>query len=139
MSNFNYKIILIIIISSLFSFLFASPNKFSNNRLIKPDSLSFESDLLIETNIITDRWFAVDKGYHLIGSIMSTIGISNSCMQFADIKKEKSIQIGSGLTFALGLGKEFWDGHQKNNIFSWKDFSADILGILIGITLLQID
>ncbi len=139
MSNFNYKIVLIIILSSVSSFLFASPNRFSNSRLIKPDSLSLKNDLLIEANIITDRWFAVDKGYHLIGSIMSTIGISNSCMQFADIKKEKSIQIGAGLTFALGLGKEFWDGHQKNNIFSWKDVSVDMLGILVGITLLQID
>ena len=39
----------------------------------------------------------------------------------------------------LGLGKEFWDRNQKDNIFSWKDLSADVLGILIGITLLQID
>lgn len=139
MSGFNYKIISILILSSVSGFLFASPNKFSNNKLIKSDSLSIERDLLNEKNIITDRWFTVDKGYHLIGSIICTTGISNSCMQFADIKKEKSIQIGAGSTFALGLGKEFWDGRQKDNIFSWKDLSADILGILIGITLLQID
>jgi uncharacterized protein YfiM (DUF2279 family) len=139
MSGSDYKILLIIIILLISNFLFACSNKFSNNKLIKSDSLALECDLLSDTNILKDQWFAADKGYHLIGSIISTAGISNSCMQFADIKKEKSIRIGAGFTFMLGLGKEFWDRNQKDNIFSWKDLSADVLGILIGITLLQID
>ena len=121
------------------NFLFAFSKKFSNNKLIKTDSLSLECDLSTDKNILKDHWFTADKGYHLIGSIISTTGISNSCMQFADIKKEKSIRIGAGVTFVLGLGKELWDRQQKDNIFSWKDLSADVLGILIGITLLQID
>ncbi len=125
--------------SLVVNLLFASPNKFSHKKLINPDSLSTTNDLLIETNTIKDRWFSVDKGYHLIGSIISTTGISKSCMQFADIKKEKSIQIGVGLTFALGLSKEIWDGYKKNNFFSWRDLSADVLGILIGNILLQFD
>lgn len=119
--------------------LYASPAKFSNKQLIVTDSLSLNNDIINETNNNTDRWIAVDKGYHLIGSIISTTGISYSCMKFADIKKEKSIRIGIGFTFTLGLSKELWDGHKKNNIFSWKDLSVDILGILIGTTLLQID
>jgi uncharacterized protein YfiM (DUF2279 family) len=130
---------LVLILYFFCASLFALPVKFSNDRLYSCDSLSSKNSLVNETNTITDRWIAVDKGYHLIGSIISTTGISNSCMQFADIKKEKSIRIGVGFTFALGVGKEIWDGHKNNNIFSWKDLSADILGILIGTALLQID
>jgi len=120
-------------------FLNASPTRLLNVKHSNSDSVSANIINLTGANNKIDRWISADKGYHLIGSIISTTGISNSCIQFADIKKEKSIRIGAGLTFALGIGKEFWDGHQKNNIFSWKDLSADILGILIGTILLQID
>jgi uncharacterized protein YfiM (DUF2279 family) len=138
-SNSKFKIWLIIIVSFNVVSLSAFPATFYPDKLIQSDSVSVESSHLIETNFKTDRWIAVDKGYHLIGSILSTTGISNSCMQFADIKKEKSIRIGAGFTFALGLSKELWDGHKKDNIFSWKDLTADVLGILIGTALLQID
>jgi len=92
-----------------------------------------------ETNINTDRWISVDKGFHLVGSLISTIGMSKSCIRFAEIKQKKSIWIGAGLSFTFGLSKEIRDGYQPNNFFSWKDLSADIAGILIGVALLQID
>ena len=120
-------------------FISASQTKFSCEKLIIVDSLLSKSDADIETNINNDRWISVDKGYHLIGSLISTIGITNSCMQFADIRKDKSMQIGVSCTFTLGVGKELWDSRKKNNFFSWKDLSADVLGILIGIFLMQID
>jgi len=133
------KIILVLIMSYTTASVYAFPLKMYENLRAQQDSVSIESKPITETNIQLDRWISADKGYHLIGSLISTTGISRSCMQFADIKKEKSIWMGAGITFTLGLGKEFWDGHKKNNIFSWKDLSADILGILIGTVLLQID
>ena len=139
MLDSKFKILLILIATFTSVSVNALPAKFSNTLMVQPDSISVDNYREIETNISTDRWIAVDKGYHLIGSIISTTGISNSCMQFADIKKEKSIRMGAGITFALGLGKEFWDGHKNDNSFSWKDLSADILGIIIGTLLLQID
>ena len=139
MLDSKFKILLILIATFTAVSVNALPAKFSNTLMVQPDSISVDNNREIETNTRTDRWIAVDKGYHLIGSIISTTGISNSCMQFADIKKEKSIRMGAGITFALGLGKEFWDGHKNDNSFSWKDLSADILGIIIGTLLLQID
>ena len=139
MLDSKFKILLILIATFTSVSVNALPAKFSNTLMVQPDSISVDNYREIETNISTDRWIAVDKGYHLIGSIISTTGISNSCMQFVDIKKEKSIRMGAGITFALGLGKEFWDGHKNDNSFSWKDLSADILGIIIGTLLLQID
>ena len=135
----KFKILLILIATFTSVSVNALPAKFSNTLMVQPASISVDNYREIETNISTDRWIAVDKGYHLIGSIISTTGISNSCMQFVDIKKEKSIRMGAEITFALGLGKEFWDGHKNDNSFSWKDLSADILGIIIGTLLLQID
>jgi len=92
-----------------------------------------------DTTTHNDRWISVDKGYHLIGSIISTTGITNLNIRFAKIENDKSLFIGAGFTLSLGLGKEFWDGRQENNYFSWKDLTADILGILIGSLLMQVD
>ena len=89
--------------------------------------------------INSDKWLAMDKGYHLVGSIIASTGISNSCLRFAKIKKEKAVIIGAGFTFALGLSKEFYDSRHQNNFFSWKDLTADLVGILIGSLILQID
>jgi len=139
MSGYNNAVLAIIITLFFSNLLFASQSKFSCEKLLDSDSLSIKQNSILETNTKIDRWISVDKGYHLIGSIISTTGISNSCIRFAEIEKNKSIQIGVGFTFAFGLGKEFWDGYHKNNIFSWKDLTADVLGILIGAALLQID
>lgn len=119
--------------------LSANHTRFSSNKLIKLDSLSVKLNNDVETNIYNDRWISVDKGYHFVGSLISTTGITNSCIQFADIEKDKSLQIGVGFTFVLSVGKEMWDSRKRQNIFSWKDLSADLLGIIVGSILMQIE
>jgi uncharacterized protein YfiM (DUF2279 family) len=71
--------------------------------------------------------------------LICTTGIANSFIQFADIKKDKSVQFSAGLTFAIGVSKEIWDGQKKNNHFSWKDLSANVIGIIVGVILMQIE
>lgn len=133
------RILLYLGILSFRALLAAGPIDFRDIASTTQDSGFSEQDSLIVLHVKSDKWIAVDKGYHLVGSLICTTGISNSCLRFAKIKKERSIQIGAGFTITLGLGKEFWDGRHKNNIFSWKDLTADILGIIIGSALLQID
>ena len=139
MSVFNRAILVIMAIILLPIVLFSTPKNFTCDNLINSDSLWTEPKVLIETNLNQDRWISVDKGYHLIGSLISTTGISNSCMKFAEIKKDKSIYLGVGFTFTLGLSKELWDGQQNDNFFSWKDLTVNVLGILIGSILSQIE
>ena len=85
-----------------------------------------------------DPWFSPDKGSHFIGSLICTIGFAKSMQEFSNVKNDKSVYWGTGITFSLGLGKEIRDSFQPGNIFSYKDLAADCLGIGLGIMLLRV-
>ena len=87
----------------------------------------------------SDRWFGRDKGLHFVGSMISTVAVGKTSQIFFDQSKEQSLKIGVGFTFGLGLGKELWDSTKKNNKFSYKDLTADVLGILMGSILLNLE
>jgi uncharacterized protein YfiM (DUF2279 family) len=42
------------------------------------------------------------------------------------------------LSFSLGLGKEIYDHRKPSNRFSYKDLTADIVGIVIGVIIVSI-
>ena len=86
-----------------------------------------------------DSWIGRDKGLHLVGSMISTIAISKTSQTFFNNSHDQSLKLGIGVTFGLGLGKELWDSTKKNNKFSYKDLTADIVGILIGSVLLNLE
>jgi uncharacterized protein YfiM (DUF2279 family) len=46
--------------------------------------------------------------------------------------------IAAGAVFTFGLGKEIYDSHKPNNRFSWKDLTANVFGIVVGIILVSI-
>jgi len=82
---------------------------------------------------MVDAWFGTDKARHLIGSFILS-GLSQMSLQrYArrDIRSSKAI--GFGLSISVGLGKEIWDSSRKDNIFSYKDLTADILGSLLAV------
>jgi uncharacterized protein YfiM (DUF2279 family) len=85
---------------------------------------------------IEDRWFTPDKGYHVIGSMISTTFIGQVSIRGFDNSVTKSKAIGAGTTFVLGISKEIYDSSRPNNYFSWKDLTANGVGILIGIIIL---
>jgi uncharacterized protein YfiM (DUF2279 family) len=87
---------------------------------------------------ILDQWFSADKGYHIMGSLISTTLVGQISMNSFDNSTEKSQLIGAGSTFTLGLAKEVFDSKSPNNYFSWKDLTANSVGIIIGIILLGI-
>ena len=88
---------------------------------------------------VQDNWFSPDKGYHAMGSMISTTLIGQISLKGFDNSTQKSQIIGAGTTFTLGLAKELFDSRQPDNIFSWKDLTANGVGIIIGIILLGID
>ena len=88
---------------------------------------------------VEDNWFGPDKGYHIMGSMISTTLIGQISLKEFDNSTQKSQIIGAGTTFALGLAKEIFGSRQPYNIFSWKDLTANGVGIIIGIILLGAD
>jgi len=114
----------------------AAAEKFNSALLlsiVKPDTLQ------ILQKSSGDSWVGRDKGLHLIGSMISTIAISKTSQTFFNNSHDQSLKLGISITFGLGLGKELWDSTKKNNKFSYKDLAADIIGILIGSTLLNLE
>ena len=104
-------------------FLFALPK----------DSTIINSD---STKIIKykyDSWFNKDKAQHAIGSFFMT-GFSHKLL--SDLNKnsrQKNMTLAVSFSFSLGILKETLDSKNKNNIFSYKDLTADLLGISLAI------
>jgi uncharacterized protein YfiM (DUF2279 family) len=80
-----------------------------------------------------DRWISEDKAMHVIGSFVSTIFINQVSMRSYEQSRNRSNQISASFVFTLGLLKEMSDHRKKNNFFSWKDLTANILGITLAI------
>jgi len=79
-----------------------------------------------------DRWLAVDKGQHLLGSMIVTIGTSRAYQRFVHTNRDRARMVGVSFTFTLGAGKEIWDYFHPGHDASWKDLTADGLGIVLG-------
>jgi uncharacterized protein YfiM (DUF2279 family) len=107
----------------------------------KPETLRayFESFSRGEKKTTTDKWISPDKGYHLVGSMMSTVLIGQLSLNGFESTTEKSQVIGAGVTFSLGMVKEFYDARKPQNKFSWQDLAANGVGIILGIFILGID
>ena len=88
--------------------------------------------------IKSEPWFAIDKGQHLIGSFVSTLLIAKVNNSYFGVDKSNSKKIGIGITFSIGLAKETFDSQKSNNVFSWKDLMADVVGIVAAIAVLEI-
>ena len=114
----------------------AAAEKFNSALLLS----TVRSDTLqISQKSAGDSWVGRDKGLHLIGSMISTIALSKTSQTFFDKSRSQSLKLGISITFELGLRKELWDSTKKNNKFSYKDLTANIIGILIGSALLNLE
>ncbi len=85
-----------------------------------------------------DKWFTPDKGYHAMGSLISTTLVGQISINRFESSVENSKVIAAGTTFALGFAKEIYDSSKPQNHFSWKDLTANGVGILIGVILLGV-
>ena len=119
------KILLFLVLST--SLLFS--NTFKSAMLLS-DTLDSKID-------INDEWFSKDKGMHLAGSFISTGFVMMSGNRWLNLNKQKSKIVGISFTFSLALGKEIYDSRQENNHFSYKDLTADMLGIVLAIIIFR--
>ncbi len=79
-----------------------------------------------------DRWLAMDKFWHFSASF-ATVGAGYHLgANRLGLDHAPATGIALGGTFALGLTKEFHDLAGPSNLFSWKDLTADLLGIGTG-------
>lgn len=120
-------ILKILIVIVLFNEMLLAGNEFIKKGLIDGgDSLWQEIE-------IKDEWLGRDKGLHLAGSFISTGLIALSTNRFLNANREQSKNIAVSVTFSLSLSKEIYDNGQIDNHFSYKDLTADVLGIALAL------
>jgi uncharacterized protein YfiM (DUF2279 family) len=132
--SFKYFILI-----GILSIVLQSGNILYSNETPEALKSYFKSFGKEEKKDIDDQWFSADKGYHVLGSMISTTLIGQISSRGFDNSIEKSKAIGAGTTFTLGLAKEIHDSQKPKNYFSWKDLTANGVGIIVGIILLGIN
>lgn len=80
----------------------------------------------------TDKWFAWDKFHHFSYSLGIT-GLSYHIYhcQFGN-PNPGARYFSISITAFTGVGKEVYDKYCKKTVFSYKDLTADAVGIIIG-------
>ena len=120
----SLKILIIIV---LFCETLVAGNTFSKKKLME------DGDSLWQEIEIKDEWLGRDKGLHLAGSFISMGLMTLSTQRFFNTHKIQSKNIAVTITFSLSLSKEIYDSAQTDNHFSYKDLTADVLGIALAL------
>jgi uncharacterized protein YfiM (DUF2279 family) len=119
-------------------FLFLCSQHLSAGEQSKSLETYFKSFALGKEADKSGSWFSADKGYHIVGSMICTTFLGELSRRRFDITQQKAQVFGAGTTFSIGLAKEIYDSAKPNNIFSWKDLSANCVGIILGVFLLGV-
>jgi uncharacterized protein YfiM (DUF2279 family) len=82
-----------------------------------------------------DKYFAPDKAKHFLAGMISTIFIYKSVENH--MSENQGRYLAGGVTFSLGIAKEFYDKSRPENHFSWKDLLTDVVGIGVGFIILN--
>lgn len=93
----------------------------------------FNEEESCDTSKICDKWLAWDKVEHFGVSAYLFVISYKIYHDFYHNHKESSLYFSGGLTFGLGVGKEFYDKGRPKGKFSYKDLVADALGIGLGL------
>jgi len=79
-----------------------------------------------------DRWFARDKIEHYSFSVFCAAATAKVANRHFEIRKERSLVYGVGVSFSLGVLKEGIDFKTGKGTSSKKDLIWDIAGTLTG-------
>ncbi len=99
--------------------------------------LAAAQDSLTRRDYLPDRWAAPDKWQHFLVSLMGTVFVGKWAEEHWNWSAEKSRGWSVGLTISLGVAKEVHDSRQPRNHFCWKDLTADLAGVAVGVVLLS--
>jgi uncharacterized protein YfiM (DUF2279 family) len=106
-----------------------------NGEYIVPETSQKKDSLSV---VSSSKWFAPDKGRHLVGSMISTVFIGKLSQQRFDQSMDNARVWGAGMTLSLGVAKEIFDSQSQGNWFDFKDLAVNMVGIAIGILLLGV-
>lgn len=82
-----------------------------------------------ETPKTEDSWFGVDKVKHFFGSaLLTTVGFATA-REVCRTSESHSLYWGSGTAFGIGVAKELHDLKSESGHPSFKDLTANALGI----------
>ena len=103
------------------------------NSAVNADSLNHRLQLSSH-----DRLFAQDKGHHFMASAFLTGFSFYAFHQEMGQSRTVSNRAAIGTVFSIGLAKEIYDGMSGKGTPSYKDMLANIVGIVVGIAILNI-
>lgn len=83
-----------------------------------------------------DPWLSVDKFHHFTASAVLTGLGYYAASREAGCQESAAIQAAAGFSLSLGIGKECYDKKKKGRL-SYKDMIADILGIAVGVIIIN--
>lgn len=90
---------------------------------------NIEYELAEEETRLRDPWFGIDKVQHfLVSALLTTAGYATARKAWA-ASKPHSLYVGSGVAFGLGVAKEVHDHTSKTGNPSFKDLTANALGV----------
>lgn len=80
-----------------------------------------------------DKWIANDKYRHFVGSAFTAAFGYLTMRYYLNQSKKEAILFGAGFSISLGFGKELHDKYFRAGCASWKDLTADLLGMAFGL------
>lgn len=81
---------------------------------------------------LPDKWFALDKFYHLAVSFSLVGSNYHLFANRLNIKEPAAICSALGGTFVLGIAKEVFDALRPDDRFSYRDLITNLIGIGLG-------
>lgn len=86
-----------------------------------------------------NRWLGPDKALHLGASFLGTVSMQYVLTSKGGISEGAALPISAATTLSAGLIKELIDANREQDpLFSWKDLTADTVGILLAIGLISL-
>lgn len=85
-----------------------------------------------------DPWLARDKALHLSYSVLWTLSSQYVLAHKTALSHNESIPWAITSGFTVGLAKELHDHRQPQNVFSWRDMTANAVGIGLAAALIAL-
>lgn len=137
------RVTLILVIGLLSPVAQAQTIPDDSSRVFSPADTSAASPLVdpCASNKVAcgDPWLGPDKALHLGASFLGTVSTQYVLTSKGDMSEDGALPISVSVVLSAGLVKELIDANRQHDpLFSWKDLTADAVGILLAIGLISL-
>lgn len=98
-----------------------------------PERISYRA---VNRALRNDPWFARDKALHLSYSFLWTLSSQYVLTHKTALSHNEAIPWALTSGFTIGLTKELYDHRRPQNVFSWRDMTANAVGIGLAAALI---